>query len=320
MPAAVDLPARTLLTALFDSIAAIDIPPPPRAAPPPSTHRALPPPNPLRNLPAQSRNLFLTAHCLLPTTFLEALSLLEKDLVVRYTVDTPAPCPPSSHIYYIRSTPPPPASLAIPGPNFTAKPVAASPQPKGAKSYVYEVRPAAWNCTCIAFTLATYQRHKLLHTQNKEYGNSGAENSDNKDAENAENLGASEGGGSGGDDNDDDIENTGRSGQTTYGGNGPGSQGVDIESDTKYNEEYLDSDAEDYQKAAQDGTGWYGGVHTLSHDAGRRPGSKGGGGVPVCKHLLAAVLAERCSGLFGGYVVERVVSVEEMAEMAVLWD
>lgn len=39
----------------------------------------------------------------------------------------------------------------------------------------------------------------------------------------------------------------------------------------------------------------------------------GGGGVPVCKHLLACVLGERWKGVLGGYVREKVVSREEMA-------
>lgn len=40
---------------------------------------------------------------------------------------------------------------------------------------------------------------------------------------------------------------------------------------------------------------------------------------PVCKHLLACVLVERCGGLFGGFVEERVVSVEEAAGWAAGW-
>ncbi|KAI1412278.1 hypothetical protein F5Y13DRAFT_199882 [Hypoxylon sp. FL1857] len=38
-------------------------------------------------------------------------------------------------------------------------------------------------------------------------------------------------------------------------------------------------------------------------------------GVPCCKHLLACVLAERWSGLLGGYVDERVVGREEGAAL-----
>lgn len=40
--------------------------------------------------------------------------------------------------------------------------------------------------------------------------------------------------------------------------------------------------------------------------------------VPMCKHLLACVLAER-GGMFGGYVKTREVSVEELAGWAAGW-
>jgi hypothetical protein len=41
--------------------------------------------------------------------------------------------------------------------------------------------------------------------------------------------------------------------------------------------------------------------------------SRDEGNVPVCKHLLACVLAERWEGVLGGYVKERKVGREEMA-------
>ena len=41
---------------------------------------------------------------------------------------------------------------------------------------------------------------------------------------------------------------------------------------------------------------------------------------PVCKHLVACVLAEKCGGLFGGLVKREVVSRGVLAEMAVVWD
>jgi len=47
--------------------------------------------------------------------------------------------------------------------------------------------------------------------------------------------------------------------------------------------------------------------------------SLGSGMPPVCKHLLACVLVEKCKGLFGGYVTERVVGVEEAAGWAAGW-
>lgn len=46
--------------------------------------------------------------------------------------------------------------------------------------------------------------------------------------------------------------------------------------------------------------------------------SLGAGGAPVCKHLLACVLVERC-GIFGQFVEERAVSVEEAAGWAAGW-
>jgi len=43
------------------------------------------------------------------------------------------------------------------------------------------------------------------------------------------------------------------------------------------------------------------------------------GGAPVCKHLLACVLAENCA-VFAGFVVRREVDEMRLAELAVLWD
>ncbi|CAN9340547.1 unnamed protein product [Alternaria alternata] len=41
--------------------------------------------------------------------------------------------------------------------------------------------------------------------------------------------------------------------------------------------------------------------------------------LPVCKHLLACVFVERCKGLFGGFVEDREVGVEEAAGWAAGW-
>ncbi|KAH7073789.1 hypothetical protein BKA63DRAFT_40612 [Paraphoma chrysanthemicola] len=56
------------------------------------------------------------------------------------------------------------------------------------------------------------------------------------------------------------------------------------------------------------GDGWTFGGTTLGDDM-----------APVCKHLLACVLVEKCGGLFGGFVEERHVSVEEVAGWAAGW-
>ena len=42
-------------------------------------------------------------------------------------------------------------------------------------------------------------------------------------------------------------------------------------------------------------------------------GRRGGGKVPICKHLLACLLAERWEAVLGGYVKEMVLGKEEMA-------
>ncbi|KAI8943758.1 hypothetical protein NX059_001734 [Plenodomus lindquistii] len=47
--------------------------------------------------------------------------------------------------------------------------------------------------------------------------------------------------------------------------------------------------------------------------------SRGDDMPPVCKHLLACVFVERCVGLFGGFVVDKDVSVEEAAGWAAGW-
>ncbi|KAF3919958.1 hypothetical protein AA313_de0206842 [Arthrobotrys entomopaga] len=337
MPSKCDLPSRVLLTSLFNTMASLQpttalqtqksAPPPyPPAASTTYTPKPIliPSPNPLRNLPPQSRNIFLTAHCILPTTFLAALDLLEKSLVVRYTCKSgDSNVNPTSEIennedenedddddefprvYYIRSNPPPPQNLAIPGPNFTTTAAAAATTvkalPKSAKSYVYEVRPSSWNCTCIAFTLAAYQRHTLLHTQNKGYGY-GLDEAEGSGEE--EMVGANSGehrlGG-------DEIEGSGMS----------GGDGRKDRSESGDEGSGLDSDDE---MGDDDGRLWYGGTSTMKTDLAGRDKSGKGSTVPICKHLLAAVLAERCAGLFGIYLVEEVVSADEMVDKAVLWE
>jgi hypothetical protein len=70
---------------------------------------------------------------------------------------------------------------------------------------------------------------------------------------------------------------------------------------------YDPNNDEDITREVEGGTWLFGGV------------SLGDAISPVCKHLLACVLVERCSGLFGGFVEERMVSVEEAAGWAAGW-
>ena len=67
------------------------------------------------------------------------------------------------------------------------------------------------------------------------------------------------------------------------------------------------------EEQADDKTAWVWGSQYLSPS---HPSA-----IPVCKHLLAAVLAEQCSALFGAFVKEkRNMSKEEIAGKACWWD
>jgi hypothetical protein len=55
----------------------------------------------------------------------------------------------------------------------------------------------------------------------------------------------------------------------------------------------------------------FGGISLIGKETTQPP--------PVCKHLLACVFVERCKGLFGGFVEDREVGVEEAAGWAAGW-
>ena len=71
-------------------------------------------------LPAAARSLLLTIHCLIPTTLLPALDILDRAQIIHYTS-------PTSEVYYVQSV--------------TTR---------------YEVRVKAWNCSCAGFAFAAY--------------------------------------------------------------------------------------------------------------------------------------------------------------------
>ncbi|KAI5796759.1 hypothetical protein FPQ18DRAFT_134381 [Pyronema domesticum] len=89
------------------------------------------------NLPPKAQQLLVTLHCLLPTTLLPALDLLDRELVIRVS-DTTVPEP--QRAYYVRSITP----VTSTG-KFSAQPIR------------YEVRLRPWNCTCASFTFAAYK-------------------------------------------------------------------------------------------------------------------------------------------------------------------
>ncbi|KAF8245827.1 hypothetical protein K440DRAFT_633141 [Wilcoxina mikolae CBS 423.85] len=99
------------------------------------------------------QQLLLSIHCLLPSTFLPALDLLDRRLVTRCirvhadvgvqasSADTSPQ--PQHAVYYVRSTAPPP-------------PAAKGNKYASSSTSRYEVRTQVWNCTCASFTFAAY--------------------------------------------------------------------------------------------------------------------------------------------------------------------
>jgi hypothetical protein len=107
----------------------------------------------LTNLPPHERQLLLTLHCLLPSTLLPALDLLDRGLVTRYTLASESPKPDQDtkpnatgtakqRVYYVRSSP------------KTSGGITSSKFSTSATSRCYEVRTRAWNCTCASFAFA----------------------------------------------------------------------------------------------------------------------------------------------------------------------
>ena len=216
---------RTLLTNLILTLSTFHpLPPPPQnptstlisstASTPTTTTPLI-----TNTLPPTVKLYMLTLYALLPRDLLPALDLLDRGLVERYIPQNEAS---TSHTYYVRSIPP-------------------TPKRRGGKptSFVYEVRPGIWHCTCANFTFSIQPATPELEDS---------------------------------------------------------ASPLDDENDT------------------EDGEGdWsWGSTHV-------RVGYSSP--VPICKHLLAVVLAEQCPRLFGGHVNERTdVSAGEIAERACWWE
>ncbi|TGZ84086.1 hypothetical protein EX30DRAFT_362040 [Ascodesmis nigricans] len=107
----------------------------------------------LANLDEKHRQLILSLHCLLPTTFLSALDLLNRGLVARYRVsqiedervDHNQQAPQSQrpyHVYYVSSI----SAISNGSKKHTFHPTGLS-----INSSRYEVKLHAWNCTCAGF-------------------------------------------------------------------------------------------------------------------------------------------------------------------------
>ena len=75
-----------------------------------------------------------------------------------------------------------------------------------------------------------------------------------------------------------------------------------------------------YDPAEPDSTSYASDSETTGQETWSFGGmDSGDGAAPVCKHLLACVLVDRCPALFGDFVEERDVSVEEAAGWAAGW-
>jgi hypothetical protein len=148
----IELPStRELLSGLISQLAAVE----PTVQPSPEGTAGAPGGGALlTSLPPHERQLLLTLHCLLPSTLLPALDLLDRGLVTRYTLASESPKPDQDtkpnaidtakqRVYYVRSFPKTSGGSSSSGKFSTF-----------ATSRCYEVRTRAWNCTCASFTFA----------------------------------------------------------------------------------------------------------------------------------------------------------------------
>jgi hypothetical protein len=95
----------------------------------------------VNSLPESVQTSLLVLHQIYPHLLLSSLDLLDNSLVTRYIFEEDATKSehPASSIYYVRSSQ-----------SRSSRYVAQTPRA------VYEVRPAAWHCTCPSFTLSAF--------------------------------------------------------------------------------------------------------------------------------------------------------------------
>ena len=153
---------------------------------------------------------------------------------------------------------------------------------------LYEVRTQAWNCTCPAFTFAAFPVSKPIATDH-------APMSDRSGGMSNRAQMAEEKHGNGRDANHGDRSTTEEEAERCKA----------TGANPKVEEE------PSIEKPYESGWSFGGGSR---RDGGTRAHAE----LPVCKHLLACVLAERC-GVFAGMVQERTVSRAELAAWATGW-
>ncbi|KAK3321422.1 hypothetical protein B0T19DRAFT_265516 [Cercophora scortea] len=295
--------SRQVLTSLIDAIAAIPLHNPP-PAPTTTTTTTTSPTNALRLVPVAYRHLIVTLHVLFPNLLLPALDVLDRGLVGRVELEDNTP---SSH----------PTSAAGAGTYFYLVRSAGSVQTRrkdgsggtgGGGGGQYIVRLGAWNCTCAAFAFAAFPVME-------------------------ETVKAGEGEGEGGDALQQQTERqlpiTSTTAATLI------NDSTDTEQVTSDEQPPLESTStvpstsisnnnkQGHEDASQEEKWSFGGLSTdgRTYETNNNSSSNNsnsssggiGGAVPVCKHLLACLLAERWSAALGRYIVVRRVGREEMA-------
>lgn len=100
----------------------------------------------IESLPKSTQTALLALHQIFPQLLLASLDLLDTGLVTQYIVSTQdAFTPHSSHaVYYVRSSQTRPTRYG--GPSTRT---------------VYEVRPAAWHCTCPSFAFSAFSARNV---------------------------------------------------------------------------------------------------------------------------------------------------------------
>ncbi|KAM7194105.1 hypothetical protein V8F33_007432 [Rhypophila sp. PSN 637] len=174
--------------------------------------------------------------------------------------------------------------------------------PGGPRAYI--VRLEAWNCTCAAFAFAaSFPIHPRTTSSEAGQTEKKPQQQDGNEQD---------------DDDDNRRDTTGQERETTGHGAGIDQDSAEdegermdmdpppaeLDSDTIMKNEQPLEEAGNGQDT-RDTSGWTFGGLTLEQRGGDCP--------PLCKHLLACLLAERWNDALGQYVVERQVSKQEMA-------
>ena len=277
--------------------------------------------NPLLDASPHTKSLLLTLHALYPTHVLPALDLLDRRLIIKLTLSDNSAQQTSGvnksdkskgtdkdkqndslrdsdgtriSVFYVPSTVQTThrRRAAPAGSSLSGDATASSASQATASTTLYEVRIQAWNCTCSAFTYAALPTLlKPVATDPVSISNRLNSNSDY--AEMAEG----------------DNEQRDNSNNSDW-------RALAKDQTRRYRAPERPSIIEKPSVEDSHSSGWSFGGGTKRNDGSAAANEHAE--TPVCKHLLACVLAERCSA-FAERVEERVVSRADMAAWAAGW-